>query len=79
MAAPGLATFDFSILKDITVTEESRIQFRAEFFNIFNRPNFGTPQDEPWTDRGAPDPEAGEITDTFTSARQIQFSLKFIF
>ncbi len=79
LTGPGLFTFDFSVLKDINLTENTRIQFRAEFFNLFNRPNFGSPQDEPWQDRGAPDPEAGLIDDTFTSARQIQFGLKFIF
>ena len=79
LTSPGLATFDFSILKDFNLTENSRIQFRAEFFNLFNRPNFGTPQDEPFEDRGAADLNAGRIDDTFTSARQIQFGLKYIF
>ncbi|MCZ6767796.1 MAG: TonB-dependent receptor [Acidobacteria bacterium] len=82
LTSPGLFTFDFSILKDFNVTETSRIQFRAEFFNIFNRPNFGAPGGddiELFKDRGAPDPTEAEITETYTSARQIQFSLKFLF
>ena len=34
---PGLATVDFSILKSISMGETARFQFRAEFFNLFNR------------------------------------------
>ena len=37
---PGLVTMDFSILKDVNIDEERYIQFRAEFFNLFNRANF---------------------------------------
>jgi hypothetical protein len=39
----GYKTFDFSVLKDTEITERFRIQFRAEFFNIFNLVNFGYP------------------------------------
>ena len=40
---PGLATFDFSLLKDTRITEKLGLQFRAEFFNILNHANFNTP------------------------------------
>ena len=43
LTSPGLATFDLSIFKNINVSENTRFQFRAEFFNIFNRSNFGVP------------------------------------
>ena len=79
MSSPGLATFDFSILKDFNVTENSRIQFRAEFFNLFNRPNFGTPDTGPFSGSGKRDANAGRIGSTRTTARQIQFGLKFTF
>ena len=39
LTSPGLATFDLSIFKNINVSENTRFQFRAEFFNIFNRKN----------------------------------------
>jgi hypothetical protein len=43
MRSPGLADFDFSIAKNINVDENRYFQFRTEFFNAFNHPNFGPP------------------------------------
>jgi hypothetical protein len=43
LIAPGVATFDFSLFKNTALAEDVNLQFRAEFFNIFNRANFGTP------------------------------------
>jgi len=43
MRGPGLASFDFSIAKNISVEENRYFQFRAELFNAFNHPNFGPP------------------------------------
>jgi hypothetical protein len=40
---PGLLSFDMNISKNIPVRERWKLQFRAEFFNIFNRANFLTP------------------------------------
>ena len=79
LTAPGLATFDFSVLKNLKVSESKRLQFRAEFFNLFNRVNFALPGDSPFLSSGARNPQAGKITATRTTARQIQFGLKFIF
>ena len=41
IVGPGVSTFDFSLFKNVDVTEDVELQFRAEFFNIFNRTNFG--------------------------------------
>ncbi|MCH8268249.1 MAG: TonB-dependent receptor [Acidobacteria bacterium] len=80
LTSPGLATFDLSLFKNINVTENTRFQFRAEFFNIFNRANFGVPIiDEMFLEDGTPNEQAGEIRETATDSRQIQFGLKFIF
>ena len=82
MTAPGLANFDFSVFKNILVTENSRFQFRAEFFNIFNRASFGSPErsnSQPFLSKGELNPAAGRITRTVTTSRQIQFGLKFLF
>ena len=38
--APGLANFDLSAYKEFAIAEGKRLEFRAEFFNAFNRPNF---------------------------------------
>jgi len=40
---PGLNNFDMSLLKDTSVTERLKLQFRAEFFNIFNHAQFYNP------------------------------------
>jgi hypothetical protein len=40
---PGLADADISLLKGIAIRENVSLQFRAEFFNLLNHPNFGTP------------------------------------
>ncbi|MCX6619961.1 MAG: hypothetical protein NTY38_02555 [Acidobacteria bacterium] len=40
---PGLFNVDFAAIKNIPVTERTRVQFRAEFFNFLNHANFGNP------------------------------------
>jgi hypothetical protein len=76
---PGLATWDFSVIKDTTLTERFRFQFRAEFFNLLNRANFNTPNLVVFTPgSAAPSPTAGAITSTSTTARQLQFALKLL-
>jgi hypothetical protein len=39
-SGPGLATGDFSVLKDSNIRERLNLQFRAEIFNLLNRANF---------------------------------------
>jgi hypothetical protein len=39
----GFRNFDFSVAKNFHFAEQYRLQFRAEFFNIFNHPNFANP------------------------------------
>ncbi len=81
---PGLATWDFSAMKETRILESLNLQFRAEMFNILNRANFNTPS--LITAVGPPSgsttpvvsPTAGVITGTSTTARQIQFGLKLI-
>jgi len=43
LRGPGYRNVDFSIFKDTPITEGVKIQLRAEFFNIFNHPNFSNP------------------------------------
>jgi hypothetical protein len=79
LVGPGLATTDLSVAKNTAISEKVKAQFRAEFFNIFNRANFGTPNAVVFTSATAtPSPTAGVITSTSTTSRQIQFGLKLL-
>src|SRR5580692_4086931 len=80
---PGLATWDFSTLKDTRIRERMTLQFRAEIFNLLNRANFNTPNLIVFTPPTPANPTglsgtAGAITSTTTTARQVQFALKLL-
>jgi hypothetical protein len=67
-----------ALIKDTTVsqraaTEAVTLQFRAEFFNVFNLVNFGLPSN---VVRGT---GFGVISKTAANSRQLQFSLKLIY
>jgi hypothetical protein len=68
---PGQANVNFSVIKDTTFMERYRVQFRAEFFNLFNRVEFGMP------DTNFGDATFGVISTQSNIPRQIQFGLKF--
>jgi hypothetical protein len=77
---PALAELDLSLLKNTAVTEKLNLQFRAEFFNILNHTNLGTPNAVVFSGTsGAISGSAGLITSTATTSRQIQFGMKLIF
>jgi hypothetical protein len=75
---PGLADVDFSVFKTTTITERLRLQFRAEFFNLLNRANLGTPNATVFSGPSI-NPSAGLITTLATTPRQLQFGLKLMF
>ena len=77
LIGPGLATWDFSVLKDTRIREKLSAQFRAEIFNILNHANFNQPNEVVFTPAGV-SPTAGVITSTSTTSRQVQFALKLI-
>jgi hypothetical protein len=77
-SGPGLADVDASLFKSTAINERTNLQFRAEFFNVLNHANFGTPNATVFSN-GAISPSAGLITSTATTSRQIQFGLKLIF
>ncbi|HLK65900.1 MAG TPA: carboxypeptidase regulatory-like domain-containing protein [Bryobacteraceae bacterium] len=72
LRGPNLQTLDFSLAKEFGISESQTLQFRSEFFNSLNRANLGIPN----ITMG---PGFGQITTTATSARQIQFALKYRF
>lgn len=75
---PALHDFDLALIKDTPLLERAgtpraSLQFRAEFFNVFNIVNFGLPSNI------VLGPGFGEISRTASNSRQIQFSLKAIY
>jgi hypothetical protein len=78
---PGLENFDFSVFKDNKIKENLNVQFRMEFFNVFNHSNFEAPIDNStlFDSTGAKIGTAGLIDATSTTNREIQFALKLIF
>src|ERR1700721_236878 len=77
---PRLINFACSMVKKPYFKERYNVQFRAEFFNIFNRANFSSPvaNDTLFDQTGAPIGGGGLINQTATTRRQIPFALKFI-
>ncbi len=72
LRGPGLVNFDFSTFKDFQFSERIGLQFRAEFFNIFNHANFNNPN------RAVDIPAGGTITSA-RDPRQVQLGLKLLF
>ena len=75
LIGPGQNVLDFSLRKEFAITEQQRIEFRAEFFNALNHPNFAQPDN--FIDDGPG--VAGTITSVAIPMRQIQFGLKYRF
>jgi hypothetical protein len=70
---PGLQQWDFSVLRSFRFTESKNLQFRAEFFNLFNHANFGLPVNDLNDQKNF-----GKIQ-TSQPGRLVQLALKFLF
>jgi hypothetical protein len=70
---PGMQTLDLALVREFPLSERSRFQFRAEFFNALNKVNLGTPN------RFVNTPQFGTITEAATPGREIQFSARVSF
>jgi hypothetical protein len=80
LRGPGLYTMNVSVHKTFPLTDSQRLRFRAEFFNIANRPNFQIPiEQELFTSTGGRIGSAGRITETAGGSRQIQLALRWEF
>ncbi len=86
---PRLATVDFSAFKNFKFTEQLKLQFRAEFFNILNHPNLAAPNflnnanntvfNANGSQGSGDSANAGVLGGpTVTSSRQIQLGLKLV-
>ena len=83
LTGPGTVVMNYAVMKETPIKEQVRLQFRAEFFNLFNHANFALPNASAFVQTanggGAPNPTFGKITATTTASRQIQFALKILF
>ena len=73
LRGPGRVNFDWSMFKDFVASERWRLQYRAEFFNLFNTPQFDLPN------ASIGNPAAGRITSTIGPNRQVQMGLRLSF
>jgi hypothetical protein len=77
---PGYTDLDGSVYKSAQL-KRIDIQFRAELFNLLNHSNFAPPLDNDFVfnEDGSAVSDAGKITSTQGSSRQIQFGVKVLF
>ncbi len=79
LQGPALVETDLSLTRKFSFSERWNMQFRSEFFNVFNHTNFNIPNPVVFaSSTGGPSPTAGVITATSTTSRQIQFGLKLM-
>jgi len=90
LRGPGQVNMDFSVIKRFPFAETRNIELRAEFFNLFNHPNFANPVSnlsavpstsiDANTGRiiGSPG-DFGRVTSTSNNPRLIQFAVKLNF
>lgn len=69
----GVNNFDFTIFKNTKITERVGIQFRTEFFNLFNRAQFGFPG------QVFGNPQFGIVNSQVNNPRLVQMALRLIF
>ena len=81
LIGPGLISVDLALVKSFALGESRSLQLRAEVFNLPNRANFAVPSGQvAFTNAaGAVAQNAGRITSTTTTSRQVQLGLKYIF
>src|SRR2546425_38623 len=78
---PGYQIWDFSLFKNFPISERTKLEFRAEFFNVFNHPNLQFAKSGPQNSINTTTfgtPEFGFLT-AARDPRQIQFALKLSF
>jgi hypothetical protein len=73
LRGPRRFNLDCSIFKEVPIVERYRVQFRSEFFNVFNHPQFDLPN------ATIGSAAAGVISSTVGSPRDIQLSLRLMF
>jgi hypothetical protein len=90
IAGPAFYRWDLSLFKNFQLTERMRLEFRSEFFNILNHPNFNYPGfggngvnavsgATDFSGGGKTFGEIGSTRDNPLDPREIQFALKLYF
>lgn len=84
LRSPANQDFDFSIFKNHTIKERMTVQFRAEFFNLFNWTNFVAGTQRIFSGKKASTLVVNQsglslLHQTSIDEREIQFGLKFIY
>ncbi len=85
VTGPGQFNWDISIVKNTQITERVRMQFRSDFYNAFNHPQFAPPQGANFGSVGFENagnfglPTGNLITATSVNPRLIQFGVHFFF
>jgi hypothetical protein len=81
--SPSVFNADISLQKEFLFDARRRLQFRAEFFNVLNHPSFGKNSGSTAVvfsgSSGRRNSSAGRLAQTVTTARQVQFALRFSF
>jgi hypothetical protein len=74
VSGPGFVNTDFSVIKQFALPREGMgLNFRAEFFNLFNHAQFGMPIND------ISAPGFGSVNSTVNNPRVVQFGLKLTF
>jgi hypothetical protein len=73
LKAAGIANWDFAVVKHTAITERINLDFRTEFFNLFNRVQFA----DPGTSLG--NPTFGIVTSAMNQPRLVQLGLRLMF
>jgi hypothetical protein len=82
VVGPDFVNSDFSVIKDFHLPREMGLNFRAEFFNLFNHPEFGMPVND--LNYGSPaagtvSSSFGAVNSTVNNPRLVQLALKLSF
>ncbi len=79
LSGPDFVNTDFSVMKHFLLSERMKLDFRAEFFNLFNHPQFGAPGgNASGADINSPSTFA-VVNYTVNNPRVIQFGMKLLF
>jgi len=75
---PGFATVDLMVSRSLRLMSSQNLQLRFEVFNVLNRTNYALPQASLFNTDGSYRSDAGRITSTVATPRQMQLGVKYL-